>query len=100
MGGIPTAKILHNIKLLHRHCHECRAVSVAITIPESAGVAHKGAFATTHAKANSAIMKFFEGDDKTLVVDMCKVFPFEKGEFWDMDGLHFSPRGYEEFGRR
>lgn len=103
-ASIPTDVIVQNLKRLHNACHATGAKTVAMSIPESHAAVKVDWLKAARKEANAAIREWATGAGSQVhFVDSSSLVPFRQeavmAGLWEPDGLHFSPKGYEAFGR-
>jgi len=92
---VPPGEIAATVWRLHQLCHARGCRTLAVGIPGSRG--QVGPAAAAAATANRLLRDECRASDRATYVD-CPL-AYGATRFWEPDGLHMSPAGYDELAR-
>lgn len=101
---IPATAIATTVQALHTACHARGVRTVALSVPPSISCQESKTYRGRWERLNSLLREWCQGVGATegagLWVDTAEIVPFaEPSEFWEEDGLHFSPEGSNKLGK-
>ena len=102
---VTPAQLVRNTSILHAAAHAAGAKTVCMSIPESHAATKVTWLRKLREESNAAIKAWAlsQPREKVHYADVAQIVPWDDeatmAGLWEMDGLHMSAKGYEQFGR-